>query len=59
MALWTPGWSSKGPDDDDLVLAIDGDAVLKPDAGWLKPWRMIAPSTHGGMLARWTASLST
>ncbi len=47
MALWTPGWSSKGPDDDDLVLAIDGDAVLKPDVGWLKPWRMIAPSTHG------------
>lgn len=46
MALWTPGWSTKGPDDDDLVLAIDGDAVLKPDSGWLQSWRTVVPSTQ-------------
>jgi len=43
MTLWTPGWSPKGPGDDDLVLAITGGALLKPDSGWLRPWQLVSP----------------
>ncbi len=43
MAIWTPGWSTKAPGDNDLVLAIAGDALLKPDSGWLHPWQVVSP----------------
>lgn len=43
MAIWTPGWSNKAPQEHDLVLTIAGDAVLKPDTGWLNQWRAVSP----------------
>lgn len=48
MAKWMPGWSTKAPGDDDLVLAIDGDAVLKPDSGWVSSWPSVSPFTIAG-----------
>lgn len=47
MTLWTPGWSPKGPGNNDLVLAIAGDAVLRPDNGWLRPWQQVSPFVRG------------
>ncbi|NMT64183.1 NAD(+) diphosphatase [Marinobacter orientalis] len=43
MAIWTPGWSKKAPQGNDLVLAIAGNAVLKPETGWLNPWQTVSP----------------
>lgn len=48
MAIWTPGWSSAGPGENDLVLAIAGDAVLKPNTGWLNQWQAISPAARNG-----------
>ncbi|MEP1214558.1 MAG: NAD(+) diphosphatase [Marinobacter sp.] len=45
MAIWTPGWSTTPPGESDLVLAITGDSVLKPDTGWLSPWQAVSPFT--------------
>ncbi|MFN2361495.1 MAG: NAD(+) diphosphatase [Marinobacter sp.] len=45
MTIWTPGWTTKAPGEDDLVLAIAGDTVLKPGSGWLSPWRAVSPFT--------------
>lgn len=47
MTTWIPGWTTKAPGEDDLVLAIAGDAVLKPGAGWLSPWRAVSPFACG------------
>jgi NAD+ diphosphatase len=47
MTLWTPGWSPKGPGNNDLVLAIAGDTVLKPDNGWLTSWQEVSPHLDG------------
>lgn len=47
MTLWTPGWSTKTPVGTDLVLAVAGDAVLKPLTGWLNQWHEVAPFTRG------------
>lgn len=43
MAIWTPGWSTKAPGRNDLVLTISGDKVLKPESGWLNPWQTVSP----------------
>ncbi|MDL0430530.1 NAD(+) diphosphatase [Marinobacter sp. TBZ242] len=48
MAIWTPGWSTKAPGEDDLVLTISGDAVLKPDTGWLHEWKPVSPFAASG-----------
>lgn len=48
MAIWTPGWSTKAPGGDDLVLTIAGDTVLKPDTGWLNQWQAVSPATRAG-----------
>lgn len=34
---WSPGWTTKAPEQGDLVLALSGSGILKPDAGWLQP----------------------
>lgn len=34
---WNPGWTTRAPEQGDLVLALSGSGILKPDAGWLQP----------------------
>ncbi|WP_372970935.1 NAD(+) diphosphatase [Marinobacter sp.] len=48
MAIWTPGWSTKAPGYNDLVLAIAGDTVLKPEDGWLNQWHAVSPFAESG-----------
>lgn len=47
MTLWTPGWTMQPPGPSDLVLALAGDAVLKPEHGWLLGW----PEAKPGLVA--------
>ncbi|GGE68487.1 NADH pyrophosphatase [Streptosporangium jomthongense] len=34
---WRPGWTIDTPGKDDLVLALSGSGIFKPDNGWLQP----------------------
>ncbi|MBQ0746888.1 MAG: NAD(+) diphosphatase [Marinobacter sp.] len=33
---WSPGWTTKAPEQGDLVLALSGSGIFKPDDGWLQ-----------------------
>jgi NAD+ diphosphatase len=35
MTQWKPGWTNRAPEPDDLILALAGSGVVKPDNGWL------------------------
>jgi len=35
---WQPGWSEQSPAKGDLVLALSGTGILKPDEGWFLRW---------------------
>ncbi|MDO6441066.1 NAD(+) diphosphatase [Marinobacter sp. 2_MG-2023] len=34
---WSPGWTTQGPEQGDLVLALSGSGVFKPKGDWLQP----------------------
>jgi len=34
---WNPGWTTKAPEQGDLVLELSGSGVFKPADGWLRP----------------------
>lgn len=34
---WSPGWTPKTPERGDLVLALAGSGILKPEDGWVQP----------------------
>ncbi|MDN6318517.1 MAG: NAD(+) diphosphatase [Marinobacter sp.] len=38
---WSPGWTTRAPEQGDLVLALSGSGILKPDRGWLQPLESI------------------
>lgn len=57
MTTWAPGWSTQPPGEDDLVLAIAGDKVLKPATGWLDKWRAVSPFTVGASGAVYVGEL--
>ncbi|MBQ0834230.1 NAD(+) diphosphatase [Marinobacter sp.] len=38
---WSPGWTTRAPEQGDLVLALSGSGVFKPDDGWLQPLESI------------------
>lgn len=35
MTQWKPGWTNRSPEEGDLVLALSGPGVVKPENGWL------------------------
>ena len=35
MTQWIPGWTTRRPENGDLILALSGSGVVKPDNGWL------------------------
>ncbi|MBC7182735.1 MAG: NAD(+) diphosphatase [Marinobacter sp.] len=35
MTQWKPGWTTRAPERDDLVLAFTGSGVVMPESGWL------------------------
>lgn len=35
MTQWQPGWTTAEPEPGDLILALSGQSVVKPDSGWL------------------------
>ena len=37
MTQWKPGWTNRPPEQNDLILALAGSGVVKPDNGWLHP----------------------
>ncbi|MGO1691384.1 MAG: NAD(+) diphosphatase [Marinobacter sp.] len=45
---WSPGWTTKAPEQSDLVLALSGSGVLRPDNSWLQPLKSILGDAGSG-----------
>jgi NAD+ diphosphatase len=45
---WTPGWSTDSPQENDPVLVVSGQNILKPADGWLARWGGTGVSAANG-----------
>ncbi|HAS76624.1 MAG TPA: NAD(+) diphosphatase, partial [Marinobacter adhaerens] len=50
MTQWIPGWTTRRPENGDLILALSGSGVVRPDNGWLQRGdsRLFRGSGEGG-----------
>lgn len=42
MTEWVAGWSRQFPEPNDGVIALCGDAIIRPETGWLHDWSQVS-----------------